>query len=86
MSVSEGTTSGTPCYFVDLAGGKYTVKFSKKTMAFLGADDVHLGEWIEFERADAKEFMERYPKIYSAAVQELAEYVSKKKKSGKGRK
>lgn len=80
MSVSEGSSNGTPCYFVDLAGGGYTVKFSKKTLAFLGADDVHTGEYVGYDRNELKAFMQWNPKIYKAAVDELSEYVRKNRK------
>lgn len=89
MSIQEGTSNGTPCYFVDLAGGRYTVKFSKKTLAFLGADDVHTGEYVGYDRTELKAFMQWNPKIYTAAIQELQDYVAKKKtapKKTKGRK
>ena len=80
MVVSEGTSNGTPCYFVDLAGGRYTVKFSKKTLSFLGADDVHTGEYVGYDRSELKEFMRWNPKIYVAAVEELQKHLAKKKR------
>lgn len=84
MSVSEGTTNKIPCYFVDLYGD-YTIKFSKKDRSFLGADDVHLGEWITYERKELSEFLQHHSAVYKTAVKELNTYISKTKNMSKSR-
>ena len=89
VTISTGSTfdedklERVPCFYVDV-NGVYSVQLDKD-LKFLGADDVHTGEWIYYAMSEKNEFINDHRQIYDAARTELKRYLSKSSRTKKPR-